>query len=143
MLSVTIATKLSNVPGFRALGECYCELKVFLCPLYSTATPERPHSVRASITNESISLIWVEPHHNNAPVLGYQVTFHTPLFLRGDWILINTTVEMTIISGLHPGVVYNFTIVAFNEIGASRPSQVAMIATLDEGRTIRLLKYPV
>lgn len=78
----------------------------------------------------------MEPHHNNAPVLGYEVSYLTPLFLGVDQITINTTFEMVNISNLHPGVVYNFTIVAFNEIGASRPSHVAMFATLDEGRIL-------
>ena len=50
--------------------------------------------------------------------------------------MVTNTVNMMFIGGLHPGVIYNFTIVAFNEIGSSGLSEVASIATLDEGVSI-------
>ncbi len=40
---------------------------------------------------------------------------------------------MSFIGGLHPGVEYNFSVVAYNEIGVSEPSVVTGLATLDEG----------
>lgn len=40
--------------------------------------------------------------------------------------------ELTI-TGLHPGVTYNLTVVAFNTIGESLPSDVAQVRTTDEG----------
>ena len=50
--------------------------------------------------------------------------------------VVNSTVEMADITGLHPGVTYNFTVVAFNEIGDSSPSNIASIRTLEEGMLV-------
>ena len=47
--------------------------------------------------------------------------------------VVNSTVEMADITGLHPGVTYNFTVVAFNEIGDSTPSDMVSVTTLEEG----------
>jgi len=57
---------------------------------------------------------------------------------NGELQVINTTVEMAITTGLHPGVTYNFTIVAINDIGASTPSITAPITTLDEGTSLSI-----
>ena len=86
-------------------------------------------------TSRSISLVWEEPHDNNAPITGYRVMYRNPDFVNTNRALqiINTTIEMTIITGLHPGVIYNIAIVAFNDIGDSTPSVVAPVTTLDEG----------
>ena len=100
------------------------------------ARPEQPQNVRsASTTSRSINLVWEEPHDNNSPIMGYRVMYRNPDFLdtNRDLQVVNTTIEMAIITGLHPGVTYNFTIVAFNDIGDSTPSITAPITTLDEG----------
>ena len=67
--------------------------------------------------------------------MGYRVTYRQPAFLDAnrDLQVINTTDEMVMITGLHPGVTYNFMVVAFNEIGDSAPSNIASITTLEEG----------
>ena len=59
--------------------------------------------------------------------------YSEPNFLGGDMIVLNATEERVDISGLHPGVIYEFTVVAFNEIGNSLPSVAGSIITLDEG----------
>jgi len=41
-----------------------------------------------------------------------------------------------LVEGLHPGTVYNFTVVAVNEEGPSEPSIITQLATLDEGMYI-------
>ena len=41
--------------------------------------------------------------------------------------------EMFLIAGLHPGVTYNFSVVAFNDIGDSDPVEHE-IATAELGR---------
>ena len=58
-----------------------------------------------------------------------------PAFLDADRDLqvSNTTIQTVVIAELLPGVTYNFTVVAFNEIGDSTPSNVASITTLEEG----------
>ena len=63
-----------------------------------------------------------------------------PAFLDAnrDLQVNNTTNEMAMITGLHPGVTYNFTIVAFNEIGDSTPSVTTPVRTLDEGTHLRI-----
>ena len=60
--------------------------------------------------------------------------YQQPASLGGDIQIVNSTVEMADITGLQPGVTYNFTVVAFNEIGDSIPSNVASIRTLEEGK---------
>ena len=50
--------------------------------------------------------------------------------------VVNSTVEMADITGVHPGVTYNFTVVAFNEIGDSSPINTASIRTLEEGMLV-------
>lgn len=75
----------------------------------------------------------MEPHDNNAPIQGYRVTYSQPPFLGGVGEIEQVTIEMAKIIGLHPGVRYNFIVVAFNEIDDSDPSDVAMVTTLEEG----------
>ena len=61
--------------------------------------------------------------------------YQQPAFLGGDM----QVVEMADITGLHPGVTYNFTVVAFNEIGDSTPSDTASNRTLEEGMVVNNL----
>ena len=64
--------------------------------------------------------------------------YQQPAFLdRSHSIqVIHSTTEMAVITGLHPGVTYNFTIVAFNDIGDSTPSNIAAVTTQEEGMLI-------
>lgn len=50
--------------------------------------------------------------------------------------VLNTTTEMAVVPGLHPGVSYTFTIVAFNAIGGSTPSNGASVTTLEESKSL-------
>ena len=59
--------------------------------------------------------------------------YSEPSFLGGDMIVLNTTEERANISGLHPGVIYEFTVVAFNGIGDSVLSEVFKQITDEEG----------
>ena len=62
--------------------------------------------------------------------------YQQPIFLGGDVQIVNSTVEMAEITDLHPGVTYDFTVVAFNEIGDSTQSNIASIETLEEGMLV-------
>ena len=96
------------------------------------ARPEQPQNVRSvNTTSRSIRLVWEEPHNNNTPITGFRVTYQQPAFLdpSSGVQVVNSTVEMADITGLHPGVTYNFTVVAFNEIGDSTPSDTASVST--------------
>ena len=100
------------------------------------AVPEQPQSVMAqNVSSRNLTLIWMEPHKNNAPILGYRVSYTEPCFLGGDNHDVNITgaIEVAFISGLQPGVTYSFTVVAFNDNGGSIPSVPLKIKTLDEG----------
>ena len=55
--------------------------------------------------------------------------------------VVNSTVEMADITGLQPGVTYNFTVVAFNEIGDSVPSDIVSVSTAEEGAFISSLTF--
>lgn len=86
-----------------------------------------------NVTSRNLILRWVEPHDSNAPILGYKVMYMEPDFLRGTLVTLpsnRTTLEVT---NLVPGVTYNFTVVAFNNIGDSPQSDIAPVRTLDEG----------
>ena len=97
--------------------------------------PEQPQNVTASrVTSREINLTWVEPHDNNAPILGYLVRYMEPDFVGGDLAReVNTSVEMATITDLSPGVDYEFTVTAYNQIGSSSPSDTLTVRTLDEG----------
>ena len=59
-----------------------------------------------------------------------------PEFLSGSDVALSVLSEMAVVTGLHPGVTYNFTVIAFNELGDSQESAVAMVATEEEGTII-------
>ena len=109
-------------------------------PLLTCITPDRPQQPQnvgsVNTTSRSISLVWEEPHDNNAPIMGYRVMYQQPTFLGGGEQFVNSTVEMAEITDLHPGVTYDFTIVAFNEIGDSTPSSITPVTTSEEGSYI-------
>ena len=46
-----------------------------------------------------------------------------------------STEETIVVTGLHPGVEYVFTVVAENDIGESVPSDPERATTLEEGET--------
>ena len=96
--------------------------------------PEQPQNVTAVVvTTTRVLLEWVEPHDSNSPILGYRVSYTRPLFLNGLEVTVNSSVEMVNITGLHPGVTYTFSVIAFNEIGDSTPSDGLMVTTVETG----------
>ena len=106
---------------------------VYVCTHSISATPERPQNVTAvEVTTTSVILEWVEPHDNNAPIRGYKVSYTRPSFLGGTAMTINSTVETVNITGLHPGVAYSFSVVAFNDIGDSASDNV-IVTTVETG----------
>ena len=88
------------------------------------------------VTTTSVVLEWVEPHDNNAPILGYRVSYTRPLFLNGLEVTVNSSVERVNITGLHPGVIYTFFVTAYNEIGDSSPSNGLIVAIVETGTNI-------
>ena len=56
-----------------------------------------------------------------------------PSFAGGEMIVVSVLNETAIVYDLIPGVTYNFTVIAYNEIGNSSDSQTLPLKTLEEG----------
>ena len=99
--------------------------------------PEQPQNITAVETHSRyLVLVWVEPHDNNAPILGYFVSYNQPVFARGERITLNVSEEVVNVTNLHPGVVYDFTVIAYNNIRNSIASETTPLSTLEEGENI-------
>ena len=87
------------------------------------------------VGSRNITLEWVEPHDNNAPILRYRVFYVMPSFLGSMNIYVDTVddTEMLLIEDLHPGEMYMFTVSAFNEEGESKRSIPFVVRTSEEG----------
>ena len=48
-------------------------------------------------------------------------------------VVVNVSDETANVTDLFPGVTYNFTVTAFNDIGNSTESESTPVRTLDEG----------
>ena len=104
---------------------------LFLC----TDTPEHPQNIAAVETQSCyLVLTWVEPHDNNAPILGYFVSYNQPVFAGGEVVMLNTVIALVNVTELYPGVTYNFTVIAFNEVGNSSSSAIIPSRTLEESK---------
>ena len=79
------------------------------------------------VTQSTILLMWLKPHDNNAPIIGYYVMYTRAGFQTN---VETTSVESANISGLISGTLYSLNITAFNEIGVSDPSNLLMVQTL-------------
>ena len=107
--------------------------------VFVAAPPEQPQNVTAAdVASRGLTLMWVEPHDNNAPIQGYLVMYMEPEFVTGERereVNISEPVEMANITVLAPGVNYTFTVTAYNEIGESVPSDPLTVRTLEEGKS--------
>ena len=114
----------------------FSSIKYFLF----SAVPLRPENLTAfDITSRNVSLSWIEPLSNNAPIQNYSVRFMDPSFITGERNReVIAAQQMADIVELLPGVNYAFTVVAVNEIGESRPSLPLEVRTADEGMYIRM-----
>ena len=86
--------------------------------------------------------MWVEPHDNNAPILGYYVSYNQPVFAGREMVIVNTIGTMANITELYPAVVYNFTVMAFNEVGNSSSSTAIPFRTLEESKSNTCMNVP-
>jgi len=67
-----------------------------------------------------------------------------PAFVTGERnVVVNAIMEMVTISNLYPGVNYTFTVRALNEIGNSPTSDPLTVRTLEEGKSLILLHFPL
>ena len=87
------------------------------------------------VNSRNVTLEWVEPNLNNAPILNYTVFYDLPDFLGSSEVAVSTQgdKEMLLIPNLHPGETYSFTVIATNEEGDSEESEPLVVRTLEEG----------
>ena len=104
---------------------------------FTSDVPDVPVNLDANnVTSRNLTLIWTAPHDNNAPIFGYTVFYSHPSFIEGSddvTVITDGRMEELFIEDLHPGVTYNFTVLAFNEEGSSNCSEPFNIRTLEEG----------
>ena len=90
-----------------------------------------------NITSHSLILLWLEPHNNNAPVLGYRIEYCTQSLDLSTCISVDVGPQTSyLVTGLQAAVTYHFTIQAYNSIGPSFLSPVFSVTTLEAGKTV-------
>ena len=105
------------------------------------AAPEPPQNVTVvDVTETNVTLNWTMPEDNNAPILGYQISYYLPEFIGeeiifGEEVIVNVSGRETqeTVMSLHPFVNYTFTVTAFNEIGDSEKSDPISVLTNESG----------
>ncbi len=99
--------------------------------------PQIPHSLSSeNVSSRSLVLLWAIPHDNNAPILGYSITYRNPFFIESGkeiMLTLDENIGELKVKDLHPGIYYNFSVIAFNEEGQSAQSEIYIVRTLEEG----------
>ena len=90
------------------------------------------------MTSRNLTISWTEPHNNNDPITGYNISYQNPdclVMANGltESVTVTSMEEQVMITDLHPGEVYIFTIIAINNICPSQPSLPARMRTMEEG----------
>ena len=90
------------------------------------------------MNSRNLTISWTEPHNNNDPITSYNITYQNPdCLVMANGLTRNVTntsmEEQIVITDLHPGEVYTFTIIAINNICPSQPSLPASMRTMEEG----------
>ena len=92
------------------------------------------------VTETNVTLSWTMPEDNNAPILGYRISYYLPEFIGedimfGEEVIVNVSERGTqeTVMSLHPFVNYTFTVTAFNEIGDSEKSDAISALTNESG----------
>ena len=101
--------------------------------------PNEPRDVQVfDVNSRNLTINWTEPHSNNDPIIGYNINFQNPdCLVNANVSTQNVTIismeEQVIITNLHPGEAYTFTIIAINNICHSQSSLPASVHTIEEG----------
>ena len=90
------------------------------------------------VNSRDVTINWTEPHDNNAPITGYNISYQNPDCLVNaigaeQNVTVNSEVEQVLVTNLHPGENYSFTIIAYNDICPSQPSIPVSVRTMEEG----------
>ena len=120
-----------QMPG----ASCY----IHVC--YVADCPDQPINVQLfDVTSRDLFINWTEPHDNNAPVTGYNITYQNPDCLvmapnnQPQDVTVTSMEEQAMITDLHPGENYTFTVIAINDICPSVPSTPVSVRTMEEGK---------
>jgi len=101
--------------------------------------PNKPGDVQVfDVNSRNLTINWTEPHSNNDPIISYNISYQNPdCLVNANAVTQNVTIvsmeEQIIITNLHPGEVYMFTIIAINNICHSQSSLPASVHTTEEG----------
>jgi len=101
------------------------------------------------VTSRGLFINWTEPHDNNAPINSYNITYQNPNRLvmasnnRPQDVTVTIMVEQTMITDLHPGENYSFSVIAINDICPSVPSIPVSVRTMEEGMLVCKLLYHI
>jgi len=91
------------------------------------------------VTSRGLFINWTEPHDNNAPITGYNITYQNPDHLvrapnnQPQDVTVTSMKEQVMITDLHPAESYSFIVIAYNDICPSVPSEPVNVRTMEEG----------
>ena len=101
--------------------------------------PDEPINVEVfDVTSRGLFINWTEPHDNNAPVTGYNITYQNPdclvmASIEPQDVTVTSMEEQAMITSRHPGEDYTFIVIAINDICPSTPSIPVSVRTMEEG----------
>ena len=101
--------------------------------------PDKPIDVQVlNVNSRNLTIIWTKPYNNNDQITGYNISYQNPdcLVMANDLpqnVTVDSREEQVMITGLHPGEVYTFTVIAINNICPSQPSLPVSMSTMEEG----------
>ena len=101
--------------------------------------PDEPTDVQIfNVSSHSLTINWTKPYDNNDPIAEYNISYQNPdCLVNVSNVTQNVTVsseeEQVIITGLHPGEVYTFVIIAINNVCPSQASLPVSVRTMEEG----------
>ena len=119
------------------------------CVLYCVCLdcPDPPNNLQIfNVNSRNLTINWTKPHDNNDPITDYFVQYLNPVCLVDANILplnmiANSTEEQVVISDLHPGEDFTFSVIAVNNICPSQFSLPSSVRTMEEGTYVRMMYH--
>ena len=93
----------------------------------TVGAPGMVKNLTASSVDQGIDLKWDVPANNGAPITGYEIQYGTVASGGFGNILNDDVVAGATVSGLTPGVAYQFRVLAKNALGSGLVSNVVLI----------------
>ena len=111
--------------------------------------PDPPSNIQIfDVNSRNLTITWTEPHNNNDPITEYFVRYLNPMCLVDANILslnmiASSMEEQVVISNLHPGEDYTFSVIAVNNICPSQFSLPSNVRTMEEGTYARIMHHVI